>query len=152
MGGGNSGVAFALASTVEVDAVEGAWASSVTLKDCASGATITQFNGFSLFHRGGTLSADNSTPVPTRGAAMGIWRRGTTGAYSANMVFMRFNADGSVAGTQKVERTLTLAPDGNNLSGTLKVNGYAVNGDLLAQTCGSETAVRVTWAGASGQN
>ena len=152
-GGGSSGLAFAQTAAEAADPLEGTWSSSVTVKDCTSGATLTQFNGFSLFHRGGTLSADNTTPVPSRGAAFGIWRRNGTGAYAANMVFIKFNADGTVSGTQKVERTLALAADGNNLTGTLKLQFFAPNGELQQQGCASETALRVTWAaGASGLN
>ena len=49
--------------------IEGVWESSITIKDCSSGAAVRTFKGESLFHRGGSLSADNSLPVPSRSSA-----------------------------------------------------------------------------------
>jgi hypothetical protein len=127
----------------DADAIEGVWDSTITIKDCTTAAVLKTFKGAGMFHRGGTLSADNSMPPPTRGAAMGVWKRGTGSNYTANMWFMRFNADGTLAGTQKVQRTLALAADSNSLTGTLALQIIDTSGAVLQQGCGSETAVRV---------
>ena len=127
------------------DPIQGVWASSVTITDCSSGAVLKQFGGTTLFQYGGTLSADNTMPVPTRGAAFGVWKVAAAGSYSANMWFYRFNADGTVAGTQKVERTLSLSADGNTLTGTLTLQIIEPTGAIVQQGCGSEVSTRVTW-------
>jgi hypothetical protein len=127
----------------DADVIEGAWNSTITIKDCTSGAVLTSFKGAGLFHRGGTLSADNSNPPPSRGAAFGIWKHGAGANYTANLWFMRFNADGTLAGTQKVFRSLTLGADGNSLTGTLTLQIINPVGAVVQQGCGSETAVRV---------
>jgi hypothetical protein len=130
-------------TATDADAIEGTWDSTITIKDCTSGAVLTTFKGAGVFHRGGTVSADNSMPPPTRGAAFGAWRHGAANNYTANLWFMRFNADGSLAGTQKVQRTLALGTDNNSLSGTLTLQIINTDGTILKQGCGSETAVRV---------
>ena len=127
----------------DADVIEGVWDSTITIKDCTSNAVMTTFKGAGTFHRGGTLSADNSMPPPSRGAAMGIWKRATGSNYTANLWFMRFNADGTLAGTQKVQRTLALGADSNSLTGTLTLQIINPAGTVVQQGCGSETAVRV---------
>jgi hypothetical protein len=123
--------------------IEGLWESSITIKDCASGAVVRTFKGESLFHRGGSLSADNSLPVPSRGAAFGNWKQIAGASYTANFRFLRFNPDGTLAGSQKVSRSLTLSSDTNSLTGTL--TGQVIdNADVVLQPiCGTETAVRI---------
>lgn len=132
-------------SVADADPIEGAWDSSITIKDCTTGATLASFKGASLFHRGGTLSGDNSMPVPTRGAAFGTWARAAGSDYSARLWFTRFNADGSVAGTQKLTRTFTVGADGKSLTGTLTLEILNPAGAIVQQGCGAESGTRVTW-------
>jgi len=127
------------------DPIQGTWSSAVTIKDCTSGAVLKQFGGTSLFHYGGTLSADNTMPVPSRGAAFGVWQAGSGGQYTADIWFYRFNADGTVAGTQKVERTLTLSADGNALNGPLTLQVLDSTGTVVQRGCGTEVSTRVTF-------
>ena len=137
------GGANAQSAAPDANAIEGAWESTVTIKDCTSGAVLTSFIGESLFHRGGTLTADNSNPVPTRGLGMGTWTQTATGAYTAQFHFLRFNPDGTLAGSQKVVRTITMAADGQSLSSTLAAQQLDPSGALLQPICGSEIGKRV---------
>ena len=132
----------------DADPVEGVWESVVTVKDCSNGAVLASFRGVAVHHRGGTVSADNSRPPATRGAAFGTWKRtagGAGNAYTATFVFMRFNPDSSLAGTQKVQRSFTLGADGNSLAGTNVVQIIDAAGVVLQQGCATETGVRTTW-------
>ena len=132
-------------SASDADPVEGVWESALTVKDCTSGAVLATFKGQSVLHRGGTLSADNSQPTVTRGAAYGTWKRGTGNAYTSTLVFMRFNPDTTLAGTQKVVRSFTLAADGNSLMGTNTAQIINTAGVVLQQACVGETGVRTSW-------
>ena len=132
-------------TTSDADAVEGVWESVVTVKDCTSNAVLTTFRGVSVMHRGGTMSADNSQPVATRGAAFGTWKRGSGNAYTTNFVFMNFNPDNTLAGTQKVQRNLTVAADGNALTGTTTIKIIDAAGAVLRQACATETGVRTSF-------
>ena len=129
----------------DADPVEGVWESTLTVKDCTSGAVLATFKGQSVLHRGGTLSADNSQPTVTRGAAYGTWKRGTGNAYTSTLVFMRFNPDTTLAGTQKVVRSFTLAADGNSLTGTNAAQIINTAGVVLQQACVSEIGARTSW-------
>jgi hypothetical protein len=89
------------------------------------------------------LSNDNSTAPTTHGAMFGSWKRTSGSAYAVNMVFMRFNADNTLAGTQKVQRAMVMAADGNHIAGTVAVQTIDTAGVVAAQGCASETGVRV---------
>ena len=129
----------------DADPVEGVWESTLSVKDCSSGAVLATFKGQSVLHRGGTLSADNSQPPVTRGAAYGTWKRGSGNAYTSTLVFMRFNPDTTLSGTQKVLRSFTLSADGNSLTGTNAAQIINTAGVVLQQACVSETGLRTTW-------
>jgi hypothetical protein len=74
---------------------------------------------------------------------LGNWKRVGGPAYVVNMVFMRFSADGTLAGTQKVQRSMTLALDANTIVGTGVARTVDTAGVVTAQGCASETGVRV---------
>jgi hypothetical protein len=130
-------------TTADADPIEGVWESDVTIKDCATSAVLRSFKGVGLFARGGSLTADNSLPRATQGIALGNWRRGAGQSYTANVRFLRFNPDGSLAGSQKLQRTVTLATDGNSFSGAFAGQVIDTAGVVLQPLCGSETAVRI---------
>jgi hypothetical protein len=125
------------------DPIEGVWESNVTVTDCASNAVLRSFKGVGLFQRGGALTADNSLPRLTQSIALGHWKRDDVHAYTANFRLFRFNLDGSLAGSQKVHRSLILAADKNSFSGTITAQVMDTAEVVLLTTCGSETAVRI---------
>ena len=130
-------------SAPDANVIEGAWESAVTIKDCTSGAVLRTFTGETLFHRGGTLTADNSTPVPTRGLSVGVWSQDPTGAYTAKFHFLRFNADGTVAGSQNVTRTIALGANGKTMTSTIAAQLIDPAGNVIAPICGSEVGTRL---------
>jgi len=123
--------------------IEGAWEATVTIKDCTSGAVLRTFKGETLFHRGGTMSADNSLPVPTRSTAFGVWKQDAASAYTVKFRFLRFNPDGSLAGSQKVVRTIALSADGNSLTSTIVGQVIDAADAVIAPVCGSEVGTRI---------
>jgi hypothetical protein len=137
------GSAEAQAIAPDANVIEGAWESAVTNRDCTSGVVLRSFTGESLFHRGGTLTADNSTPVPTRGLGIGVWTQDAANAYTAKFHFLRFNADGTVAGSQNVVRTIELAADGKALTATIAAQVLDPTGAVVQQICGSEVGKRL---------
>ncbi len=125
------------------NAIEGVWESSVTIKDCASGAVQRTFRGETVFHRGGTLTADNSLPVPSRSISLGVWTQDTPGGYTAKFRFLRFNPDGSLAGAQKVSRTIVLSANATTMTSTITGQVLDPAEAPVAQICGTETGVRI---------
>lgn len=125
------------------DPIEGAWASTITVRDCTSGAPIRSVQGVSTFHRGGTVSDTNDLATSARAAGAGTWRAGAAaGSYTASVRFDRFNADGTPAGAQKVSRSFVLAADGNATTGTIAAQVLDSAGSVLQNLCGTETSAR----------
>ena len=141
-GGGGDAIAQSLS---DADPVEGVWESAVTIRDCASGATLRTFKGLSVLHRGGTASATNSNPPASNGPAFGTWKAGTgASAYTVSLRFYRFNADGSLAGAQNLVRSVTLASDRNAMTGTISAQLLDPTNTVVGPPiCGVETAARV---------
>jgi hypothetical protein len=128
----------------DADALEGAWQSAVSVRDCTSGVVLRSFNGLSVFHRGGTASATNNLPPGSNSPAFGTWKRGSAdGGYTVTLRLFRFNADGSFAGADNLTRTFTLGADGKSLAGTLSAQVFDLAENILRTTCGTETAIRV---------
>ncbi len=135
----------ALADDALPDPIEGVWESAVTITDCTSGAVLRTFKGAGLFARGGALTGDNSNPPATRSTAYGQWRKGSGMSYSAAFRFYRFNPDGTLAGSQRVQRAITMAADGNSFTGTITGQVLDNAGVVLAPVCGTETATRIAF-------
>lgn len=139
-GGGSAAIAQSAADT---DPIEGLWESSITLTDCANNAVLRTAKGIGLFHRGGSLTADNTLPRVTQSLALGNWKRDAALAYTVNFRFYRFNADSSLAGSQRVQRAITLAADSKSFTGTITAQVIDPAEVVLQSTCGRETAVRI---------
>jgi hypothetical protein len=123
------------------DPIIGVWESAVTQKDCTSGATVATFRGAQVFHAGGTLTDTNSTAPSTRSVGMGVWVKGSDN-YTATFRFYRYNADGSLAGTNVVTRTVTLSADGNSATASTSLKVLDTAGNTLQSGCASDTATR----------
>jgi hypothetical protein len=139
---GGGGDAHAQSATTP-DPLEGFWQSSVTLKDCNSGAPLGGFRGLTIFSQGGTASADNNQPSATKGIAMGTWKKTATGTYVVDLRFWRYLPDGSPAGQQRLTRTVTLAADGNSLTSTIATQALDAGDNVVKAACGTETGVRI---------
>ena len=126
------------------DAIEGVWDSTVTSKDCATGAALgPPFKALIVFRRGGTFDVDVGEGGGPSVDIYGLWRRGGGKAYSANAVHHRLNPDGSFVGMNKIQRSLTLADGAGSFTSALKVQILDLDGNVLAEVCPTEAAVRI---------
>src|SRR4051812_14183816 len=74
--------------------IEGAWRTTVTIRNCQSGVPITTFHGLQTFNKGGTLAETVAgTPPSLRTPGHGVWshERGEDN-YSFAFMYDRFNA------------------------------------------------------------
>lgn len=134
----------AMAQSSDADVIEGVFESTVTNKDCTSGAVLgAPFKALFVFHRGGTVEIDTSASRATRSNIYGVWKRGTGTNYTANVVHQRYNADGSYAGLNKIQRTLTLSADATAFTSTLVAQLLDTSGTLIQQFCPTETGTRI---------
>ena len=132
----------AAAQQAAADPVEGVWEAVVTVKDCASGATLATFRGSQVFHRGGTLTDTNSAPTATRGPGFGTWTRSDS-TYTGKFRFYTYDAAGVPSGTARVTRTFTLSADGKSASSTNTTQFEDVAGAPTRTVCGSDVGTRV---------
>jgi hypothetical protein len=127
-------------------ALEGIWDSTVSPKDCASGAALgPPFKALIVFRRGGTFDVDAMQGASPSGDVYGLWTRVGGTAYTANAVHLRYNPDGTYAGMNKVRRDLTLAGDGGSFTSALTVRVLDIDGNLLGEVCPTEAAVRIVF-------
>ena len=118
------------------------WDSQVTLTDC-HGHTLAVFRAFEMFNLDGTLTSTDNTPPTLHGPGLGTWRLTGLRRFSAPFQFFNFNPDGSFAGTQKIDREILLAANGNSYTSTVTFRSYDPAGNLIFSGCGSEIATRL---------
>lgn len=128
-------------SSANARRLEGVWDSQVTQRVCQTGAPITTFRGMTMFIRGGSSSGTNSNLNPP--TAFGGWRYLGGRRYIATSRFFRFNPDGSFAGVQRLTRNITLSREGDHLTGTVSIEIFDVNDNLIGTGCATEITRRV---------
>ncbi len=123
--------------------IEGVWQTTVTIRNCATGAAMGTFRGISSFHEGGTMSETAASSSPSlRSAAHGVWERESRGTYSASFIFLRFNPDGTFAGTQKTTATNILSGNGNTYNSTASIQVLDPNNNVLFAGCATAVGAR----------
>jgi hypothetical protein len=124
-------------------AIEGVWQTTVTLRVCQTGDPIRTFRGLTTYHEGGTVSefSAGSSPV-LRSPAHGTWKRVDRATYTGSFIFLRFNADGTFAGTQKTTVTNELSPDENTYDSTAAVQILDVTDNVVAALCATAVGTR----------
>lgn len=123
--------------------IEGVWQTTVTLRNCQTGAAMGTFRGLSTFHEGGTMSETAaSSGSGLRSPAHGVWEKERRGTYSASFIFLRFAPDGTFAGTQKTTVTNVLTGNGNTYDSTASVQVIDPNNNVLFTGCATATAIR----------
>ena len=128
----------------EERSIEGVWQTTVTQRNCQTGNPIAAFQGLSTFNKGGTM-AETSTALPPalRSAGHGVWQRESGfQEYSFAFTFLRFNPDGTFAGTQIIRQTASLAPGGNQYDSTGFIEVYNAGGNLLGTGCATAVGTR----------
>ncbi len=124
--------------------IEGVWRTTVTQRNCQTGEVIRVFRGLSTFHHGGTSSEIAALSSPAlRSAGHGTWEKESRTTFSTAFIFLRFNPDGTYAGTQITNQLLTVSSrngDAFDASGTIQV--YDANDNLLGAGCATAVGSR----------
>ena len=132
-------------SATDADPVEGTWEAAVSVRDCTTNAVLFVGRSQAMAHRGGTWSQTDASPPTTRGVGFGTWKRDATAQnYTTRFRFIRYNADGSFAGTVRVTRVFTLSADGNTQTSINTSQTLDVAGTVLQNGCGSDVSTRVS--------
>jgi len=92
-------------------ALVGSWDVILTLPGLPPGRVLATFT-----RDGGTVESANAAPT-LRGASHGAWERLEPNLFAVTRVFFRFNPQtGAYLGTQKVNATARVAPDGETFT------------------------------------
>jgi hypothetical protein len=125
-------------------AIEGIWYSTITVKDCVSGAVLgPPGKALIVFRRGGTFDVDTSEGYGVFGDIYGLWEHVGGKAFKATAVHFRFNPDNTLAGLNKAQRSVTLSADAGSFTSVLKVQVLDLDGNVLFEACPTEEAVRM---------
>jgi hypothetical protein len=121
----------------------GVWDVNVTLLDCVSGNAVATFPAMNQYAADGSQTEVGINMSPAaRYPSFGTWHFIGLGKFASEFKFFRFNPDGSYAGTQEVQRTITLSHDANQFATTASVAIYDPTHHLVKSGCATEAAVR----------
>ena len=134
----------AQSDNIKEPGIVGVFRTTVTQRNCQTGNPIATFQGLSTFNKGGTMTETSTALSPAlRSPGHGVWRRESGfQEYSFAFTFLRFNPDGTFAGTQVIRQTATLAPGGNQYNATGFIEVYNASGNLLGTGCATSVATR----------
>jgi hypothetical protein len=121
----------------------GVWDVNVTLRDCVSGNAVATFPAMNQYAADGSQTEVGINMSPAaRYPSFGTWHFIDLGKFASEFKFFRFNPDGSYAGTQEVQRTITLSNDASRFTTTASVAIYDPGHHLVKSGCATEAAVR----------
>jgi len=100
--------------SVPKSALEGTWLVQVTLRNCATSASLGSFNSIVTFHTGGTLSEATSSPgfaIGQRSPGHGSWAPQGHHEYSQRMVaLVNFDTAANLPGTPGFDPSRPVTP------------------------------------------
>jgi len=123
-------------------ALVGVWRNTITLRNCQTGNQIATFQGLLTFHEGGTMSEFGGINPVLRSPGHGVWQASNPFHPTFAFTFLRFNADGTFAGTQRVRSTVSLGLDGNAFQSTGMAEVLDVNDNVVGMSCAATMATR----------
>jgi hypothetical protein len=122
--------------------LEGTWQLQGAIRDCQTGTEGAHFLGLNTFIAGGSMFATGATNPATGSIGYGVWEHNGGQSYVAVIISFRFNPDGSLAGTQKINKHMELTgSDEFTSSNTLEIIDLA--GNVIATRCSVETGRRL---------
>ena len=123
-------------------ALVGVWRNTITLRNCQTGNQIATFQGLLTFHEGGTMSEFGGINPVLRSPGHGVWQASNPFHPTFAFTHLRFNADGTFAGTQRIRSTVSLGLDGNAFQSTATAEVLDVNDMVVGMVCVTTTARR----------
>ena len=123
-------------------ALVGVWRNTITLRNCQTGNQIATFQGLLTFHEGGTMSEFGGINPVLRSPGHGVWQASNPFHPTFAFTYLRFNADGTFAGTQRVRSTVSLGLDGNAFQSTGMAEVLDVNNNVVGMSCAATMATR----------
>lgn len=134
------------ASLESANRLVGAWETTVTPRNCATGEQIgPPFQGVSTYNAGGTMAEFGANPAaPFRTPGHGVWVSNLgSSTYSMKFSFLPLTPAGAPIGRMRITQEIELSrfSDEFTSSGGFVLTNFA--GVVLATGCTTATAVRV---------
>ena len=148
------GLALATAASAQVEdwdfgarKLEGSWKTTVTQRNCATGAALgPSFEGLLTFSRGGTLLESTTAPAffpSVRGPGHGVWSHGR-GHRTFEVVFVaQITLNGILTRTQTIRQTIVVGDDPDTFTASGPVNFVFVDGSPAINGCSTAIGKRI---------
>ena len=108
-------------------------------------APLPALKSLQVFTRTGSVVETANESPQTRTPSFGSWERIREHLYAASAVFFRYDAAGNFIGSQKIDRTIEVADDGETFKHVARVSVLDANGNVLtsfvARAAGERMAV-----------
>jgi hypothetical protein len=122
----------------------GAWDTTITIYNCATGAPIRQFASLGIFSEGGTFTGITSgTPPAARSAELGVWKHVKAENYVFRFKAFLFDAAGSPVGYQVVTHEIALDTENLNYLSDGGVQIFNMAGTQIGSGCSSAVGTRM---------
>jgi hypothetical protein len=132
------------AQSGDAEQLAGTWQIEATQRNCQTGAAIRTFPVLNIFVPGGSwLGASASASPALVSNAYGVWQHMGGPNFTTTAVVLRFNPDGTYAGTLKLTRTIVLGPDANEFTSTDANEILDLSGTVIGTGCATATGRRL---------
>jgi len=128
--------------------LDGTWMVTVTRINPPPGVA-PNFKSLLSYARGGVMIETSNTGTTRRGAALGQWERIGNDLFATSMWLFRFDpATGTSLGTQEIDRTMRLSPDGDSFTAVAVIHLFDLDGNpvgdaLHATEVGTRLAINL---------
>jgi hypothetical protein len=102
------------------------------------------YESFDQWHRDGTELENPNLPPIGGSVCVGVWKTTPSGIVRLNHVGWNFDSNGNSTGTFSLGERNIVSADGNTYRGVFDYKSYDVDGNLLVEIKGTQTATRIT--------
>lgn len=126
------------------NSIQGTWEVILTLRlpadDCTTspliGVGLNPVPSFNTFHEGGTMSEFGvRSPAARRSAGHGVWDQVGRRRFAYHVAFFRFDGSDLFTGRIDIRSTMTLAADGQTLTGVGRLVQTGLSGTTEVNAC-----------------
>lgn len=124
--------------------IEGTWRIERTAVNCQTGAAGSTTPALHTYLPGGSMLVTSGNISPARlSTGHGVWEHVGGRSFMNTIVFFRFNADGTYAGTATVTRNIELGDNFDEFTSTDSSELADPNGNVIATQCATAVGQRL---------
>lgn len=102
------------------------------------------YESFDQWHSDGTELENPNLPPIGGSVCVGVWKLTPSGIVRLNHVGWSFDTNGNATGTFTLRERNRVSVGGNNYQGVFDYKAYDIDGNLLVEIKGTQTATRIT--------